>query len=216
MGHDTRKIEFLVGHALLRVEAGQVLNLAPSQVPLDFPERQKPRLNLPHHFVSVSHRGGLVACALAPGPVGIDVEIREDVKIAAEAVRNYFSDEEKREFELLEEGEKGLWFNQHWALKEAFFKAADFPVMEVARKTAFKVTRKGEILLSTTLEGVAPHEWNFLFSNPRADRLLALACQSQDPFEVVEKDVTFDELIEKNLATCPQAQADTLYIRKRV
>ena len=71
-----RRQERLLAHALHRVVLADALSLPPGELPLYRTPAGQPRLALADLCTSLSHADGIVAIALASGPVGVDVELR--------------------------------------------------------------------------------------------------------------------------------------------
>lgn len=204
IGNDHRKVQYLLGHALLRMEAAGILGKAADQVPLIFKEREKPRLEdlkTPFH-VSLSHCDDRIACVLAPCPVGVDIESLERNTFAAEAVRNFFSEEEEESFDALKDSEKILRFIQLWSLKEAFFKASNHKIMDVFKKAVFEIGPTGKIKFDPRLPSIKTSEWQFQFLNPRPTRILALAIHSSKKIKIHEERITVETLLEKVVGMC--------------
>ena len=78
IGHEQRQIEYLVGHALLRLKVSETLGSRPGELLLRWKGEKKPILKGLGHFVSLSHKKDRVVAALAPGPIGIDLEFVEE------------------------------------------------------------------------------------------------------------------------------------------
>ena len=69
-----RRRDRLLAQAIHRVTVAGALGWTPERLPLYRAASGQPRLALPNWHTSLSHADGLIAVALAPGPVGIDVE----------------------------------------------------------------------------------------------------------------------------------------------
>lgn len=195
IGHEGRRIEYILGHALLRLQVSEFLGMEPRQLPLRWVEK-KPVLEGGGQYVSLTHKKGSVAAALAPTPIGIDLEIVEESLYAAEIVRRFFSEGEQETILGLEGAERTLRFTQLWALKEALFKGVDHPIETIFRQTEFEIKKDGGVNFASHLPDLKPSEWQFQFLNPRLSHLLALAVQTRDalPLRVVEKLVSVTDL----------------------
>lgn len=201
IGHEPRRSEYLLGHALLRLQVSQALGLDPKQLPLRWEEGRRPVLEGLDHCVSLTHKNGCVAVALAPAPIGIDLEVVEESRFAAEIVRRFFSEREQEAVLNLEGAERALRFTQLWSLKEALFKATPHPIETIFRQTEFAIKKDGGVLFASPLPDLKPSEWQFQFLNPRPRHILALAVQSREPPRVIEKHVPVAEIVPGTRAT---------------
>ncbi len=124
LSNRSRQIQYLLGHALARFKAASLLNLFPQNVPLIFEEGGKPRLegNSGWHC-SLSHTSELIAWAMAPFPVGVDLEGERVIKNPLKIARRFFSTTEVAELESLDEMAQQKRFRQIWCLREALYKA---------------------------------------------------------------------------------------------
>ncbi|RDJ23562.1 hypothetical protein DWF00_18900 [Bosea caraganae] len=101
----------------------QQFGLEPGSVKLDHDERGRPLLAQPAGtglHLSLATRGGLVAVALAHGPVGIDVE---RIDLATEPPLAMLHPQEREALLALPESARPLAFAQLWSAKEAYVKA---------------------------------------------------------------------------------------------
>ncbi|KOU42032.1 hypothetical protein ADK55_26990 [Streptomyces sp. WM4235] len=120
---------FLVAHVCLRALLGERLGAAPGRLLI---EREpcagcggphgRPYLpGRPVHF-SLSHAGDLVLVALAPVPVGVDVEPERDASLIGDTV-DALHDVERAELLGLPARARGAAFARCWARKEAALKS---------------------------------------------------------------------------------------------
>lgn len=123
MGSAHRRRQFLAGHWLARVVAGGVLGIEVDGCTLVRADDGSPRLQVDGRdsdwHVSLSHSGDWIACALAPAPVGVDLEMprrRRDLLALAQFA---FSPDECRRLAALSEPDRGDEFHRLWSLKEA-------------------------------------------------------------------------------------------------
>jgi len=125
MRSEIRRRQYLAGHWLIRCLAAEVFGGAASQWLLTASAEGAPILQSAAHNAgqaipaSLSHSTGWVAAALAPFPVGIDLECeskpRELLALADEA----FSPAECAQLRSLPAGELAATFYLYWTLKEA-------------------------------------------------------------------------------------------------
>lgn len=135
MQHAARRQEFMACRRALRHLLAMGNNTPAGDWRLDAPEGRAPHLNAQHHgaaaaaatHLSLSHSGAWLACAVAPQPVGIDLEVkdiqspgrRDVLALAAMAC----SPGELAQLQALDDGPaRQRHFLQIWSLKEAYFK----------------------------------------------------------------------------------------------
>ena len=76
---------------------------------------------------SLSHSKGVVAVAISPNPVGVDIELIEAPKV--NVFEKVLNDKQLKEFNLLPESEKIEYFITKWANKESVFKSKNLPCL---------------------------------------------------------------------------------------
>ena len=146
MHNPARREEFIACRWALRHLLAAGSDIPASNWRLDAPEGRAPHLNAKHHgaqaaaatHLSLTHSGAWLACAAAPYPAGIDLEVkdlahrgRRDVLALAAMV---CTPGETAQLQALDEGaERQRHFLQIWSLKEAYFKCTgtgvDFSVI---------------------------------------------------------------------------------------
>ncbi|MGV9884735.1 4'-phosphopantetheinyl transferase family protein [Streptomyces sp. NPDC003379] len=112
---------FVIAHAATRIIVGAQLGRAPDTVRFERGRWGKPAVagvEQPHF--NLSHSGDLALLALAPRPVGVDVEEARTDLDGARLARRFFPEEER---ELVESGGRNA-FTRLWVRKEACVKAA--------------------------------------------------------------------------------------------
>jgi 4'-phosphopantetheinyl transferase len=115
--------DYALAHALLRQSLASTGNHAAADWQFTKDERGRPGLANGQLVFSLSHTRGLVACAVSTvGQVGIDVEAVRPIE-AAQIADDFFSPEERRQFESLGTQAAALRFFDYWTLKEAYAKA---------------------------------------------------------------------------------------------
>lgn len=91
---------------------------------LEKDERGKPYLSGHEEiYISISHSGGLAACAVADSPVGVDLEERKERPGQARILRKFHVGE-REWLEVQPEKEQTEAFYDLWVRKESFLKAA--------------------------------------------------------------------------------------------
>lgn len=134
MQHPARRQEFIACRYALRHLLAMAHGTTADHWRLDAPEGRAPHLNAQHHgeeaagstHLSLSHSAAYLACAAAPHPVGIDLEVkdlhasRRDVLALAGMA---CTPGELAQLQALEDGSVRYGhFLQVWSLKEAYFK----------------------------------------------------------------------------------------------
>jgi 4'-phosphopantetheinyl transferase len=127
----TRRMEFIAGRRLARQLLATVYAGAPEQWQMSAPESGRPTVIGPagvRPYVSLSHSGGHVACAVAPHPLGLDLEcdirprdfltLADVICTTAEAARLRAADQCAR----------ARLFYECWTLKEAWLKSRGEPL----------------------------------------------------------------------------------------
>ncbi|MGW7077323.1 4'-phosphopantetheinyl transferase family protein [Streptomyces sp. NPDC054866] len=112
---------FVIAHAAARIIIGERLGRAPASVRITRGRWGKPvvaGVEQPHF--SLSHSGEMALLALAPRPVGVDVELARASLDVMRLARRFFPEEER---ELVERGGHDA-FTRLWTRKEACVKAA--------------------------------------------------------------------------------------------
>jgi 4'-phosphopantetheinyl transferase len=112
----------LLGELLARYLIASRLMVSSKEIEFKVGPNGKPELqeNVTLHF-NISHSGQWVVCAIAPVPVGIDVERIRPVK--PELAERFFTTKEFNNLQTLPEEERTVKFIELWTLKESFLKA---------------------------------------------------------------------------------------------
>lgn len=123
MSSPGRRRQFLAGHWLARVAAGEYLRVEIDGCSLVQADDGSPRLQVDDRdsgwHVSLSHSGEWVACALAPSPVGVDLELPRRQRDIAGVAAFAFSPEECERLAALPDDSRADEFHRLWSLKEA-------------------------------------------------------------------------------------------------
>lgn len=127
MAVPARRAEFIAcRYALRLLLAGEEAEVA--RWSLDAPAGQPPRLSADQGaglHLSLSHSHGWIACAMAPEPVGVDIEVvtRTPASAVADLAQLACTPAERAELDqIADEGQRHRRFVQLWSLKEAWFK----------------------------------------------------------------------------------------------
>lgn len=119
-------------------------------------------------FVSIAHRGDVVACALADAPVGVDIEIEGRLRgAAADHAPFVLSPGEAPEFASTPAADRAAFVLARWTLKEAWAKQAGrgLALGEMRDLTAHALPDGGNARLWTAQPLVValccdtPHDW---------------------------------------------------------
>jgi 4'-phosphopantetheinyl transferase len=176
--------QFLVTRALQRsVLSSYSAGVAPEAWRFEIAEHGKP--SLAPDFAgaglnfNIAHSAGLVVMAISrTHAVGVDVEHVGARRVPFNVAQRYFSAEEARELEQLDESERRMRFFALWTLKEAWLKATGQGVAGGLGRVRF--TFESVIDASgAAVDGDDPLSWRFWQSMPSPDYLLALALRSE-------------------------------------
>jgi 4'-phosphopantetheinyl transferase len=121
-----RREQFVAGRWLARQLLATVCGGTPAQWRLSAPEHGPPLIEqgpggiYPH--ISLSHSGDYVACAIAPVPLGLDVEAPRRVRDWAALVGAICNAREATQWRLTSAAEQEALFYEYWTLKEAWIK----------------------------------------------------------------------------------------------
>lgn len=137
IGSSRRRRQFVAGHWQLRRTVAAWREGDPRRVRVEVEASGAPSLAAETggqgFRLSLSHSGDLVACAVADGPVGVDVELargRPNLQALVEAV---CTAGERRRWQASEPGSRLAHFYAMWTLKEAWVKRGRGSAMPMAR-----------------------------------------------------------------------------------
>lgn len=118
-----RREQFIAARWLARWLLGQALGGTPRDWELNAPVDAPPSVTgRPELFLSVSHSGAWVACALASEAVGLDLEAPRRERDIASLIDVCCTPGEQAWFAGLEEGARSSLFYELWTVKEAWLK----------------------------------------------------------------------------------------------
>jgi 4'-phosphopantetheinyl transferase len=170
-----RRLSWLGGRALLLDALEAVLGEADPAALVTGDEGGVRYLAAELHL-NLSHSGDFFAVALAPLPVGVDLERRRPRAVAGQAARLFCTREAARLAEL--GGDTQLEaFYRLWTLKEAACKAAQLSVWDGLRHACFDMD-EGRARLEAPFP---PGEWHFLHTAFPSHWQLAAALRGGDP-----------------------------------
>ena len=168
-----RRQTWLAGRALMLAALEQTLGAADPAALLTEPHGG-PRYAAADIQLNLSHSGGLLVAALAPSPVGIDVERPRERAVVQEAAR-IFCPEEAAALAAMPEHARLMRFYTLWTLKEAACKAAGLTVWDSLRRACFEL-EAGRCRVGPPFP---PGPWGFLHAGLAPDWRLALAWQGE-------------------------------------
>jgi 4'-phosphopantetheinyl transferase len=118
-----RRASFLAARWQARWLLAQAFGGGPDDWCLDAPHDAAPRvLQRPDLILSISHSGDFVASALAPRPVGLDLEQPRPGRDIPGLVALCCTRSERALFDVLPPEEREAWFHELWTVKEAWLK----------------------------------------------------------------------------------------------
>lgn len=144
-----RRRQYLAGHWLLRAMASETHGGDATEWRFEADEDPRPRLRHADGrllWASLSHSGEQLAAAIAPAPVGLDLERPRKPRDYVAIARFLFSPEEAGQVEAAEEGSaREQVFHLYWALKEARGKRGGEGLQpsQARRVTAFRADHAG-------------------------------------------------------------------------
>lgn len=118
--HPAAREHFRRGRLAVRSLLAVTLGCHPREVAFAVSADGKPLCDGVHF--NVSHTAGLVAVAVGPVPVGIDVETTDAGRDIAGLVNRFFAPEERAQFAALPERLRRSAFLRGWTCKEALLK----------------------------------------------------------------------------------------------
>ncbi|MCV2368088.1 4'-phosphopantetheinyl transferase family protein [Roseateles oligotrophus] len=120
--HPQRRRSFLAGRQLARAVVARWPSLIQPGLLVD--EQGCSRIeHQPGLFVSISHSGDWVACAIADAPIGVDIENLSRIRDFEALARMVHSPAQCRAIaEAAAQADSAQQFYQWWTLKEAWFK----------------------------------------------------------------------------------------------
>ncbi|MBB5516314.1 4'-phosphopantetheinyl transferase [Rubricella aquisinus] len=128
--------DYVMAHALLRRELARAVDRAPASIPLTTDAKDKPVLLGAGPAFNLSHCDGLVAVALGPRALGVDVEsVGTDTQ--AEIWDQVLHPDERRWLAGLPAAAQPYAFRQFWTLKEAVLKADGIALRQDPRALCF-------------------------------------------------------------------------------
>ena len=181
--HVPDRRDFGAAHALLRTTlSGYAPEIAPRDWRFERNAFGKPAIvagqaGHPALTFSLTHTGGIVACAVARGPdVGIDVERTGRVTDPAAIAHRYFAASECEQLAACSAEEYPMRFVEFWTLKEAYVKALGRGLSLPLASFAFEFDGASGLRCR-------PHDgavgWHFHLSSLAADVRLAVATRGE-------------------------------------
>ena len=179
--------QFVVGRSLLRRALAHSLRASPCEIELTTRGDGKPVLAdsaIGLHF-NVSHSGGWAAIALAPRPVGVDLESMREITNERDLVERFFAPDECEQYRSLAEDVKRIGFLRGWTCKEAVLKAVGSGMREVdACAVCLDPTQPPRVIQFAGRP--AGERWGLATWNPAADMVAAVAIEGYERVELSE------------------------------
>jgi 4'-phosphopantetheinyl transferase len=176
-----RALEFLAGRALARAALSRVTGIAAADIPIHVDEAGQPAVaatvaGAPRF--SIAHCRGLVACALAPVPVGVDAERADRIPDAVAFSRRHFRPGEASR--IGRAAAPAVAAVRLWSLKEAFSKAVGLGLRLPLDATDFDRfdTEKPTILAVPGAFGAAA-SWRCAIADRGGDIVLAVVVRTE-------------------------------------
>lgn len=172
---------YCTAHAGLRVLLAAALCVEPLDIAFTLAPNGKPALDPAWHgkaasealHFNISHTRGMVAVAIAPVPVGIDVEPVRHLADMRALVTTHMAPEALQAYDsTLEEAARIELFFRYWTLGEAFIKATGLGLDQGLDTFAF--TAEGEPRLTRVTPGWGtPARWNLGLARSTPERIPA-------------------------------------------
>ena len=174
-------LRFVTGRALLRNVLAAECSLDPTAVQLTRGDDRRPVLTMggasPPPYFSVSHAGEWIAVALAPIPVGVDVERIGGVELDIGLLEAVCTSRERRILLSLPTVRRTQYFTRLWTRKEAVVKASGdrrLDLIDVSR-TRVRGTSGTEQWRARN-EPCCGQGYEFAWATTRTSRLQVNAC----------------------------------------
>lgn len=181
---DAHRHQYLVAHAVVRTTLAARLGISPGELRFSVGEHGKPALasqgaDRPVHF-NLSHTDGLVACAIGPTEIGVDVEHEDRRVTVVDVARSVFSPLEQETLRQLSGADQRRRFFAYWTLKESYIKAVGHGLSLPLRSISFHVEprRAPRISFAPPIEDDA-QAWRFALVRITARHPLAVAARSE-------------------------------------
>jgi len=173
-----RRTQAVVGRCLARLALGKYFSCSPGSWRFGVDPMGKPVVVSPlrgaAHF-NISHTTGLVACAAASSPVGLDVEDSSRELISEAVATAVLAPAELAGMGRLPQPSRQRQAYRLWALKEAYVKGIGIGLRAPAAEIGFDL-QKGRPRLNPGAPGTGePNTWSFWSLEPTRSHVLALA-----------------------------------------
>ena len=190
--------DYTAAHALVRRVLATLDGRPPASLPFGTGELGKPYLlaadgTASRWAFSLSHADGMVACAVAGRPVGIDVERLDHAAAVDTLATHVCSAAEIERLEGLEPARRRERFIELWTLKEALLKAAGVGLSFPLDQIGFDI-RPGDAIVLDAPATVDSHAWAFTLFTPGPFHRLAVALRRQGSAAVSVRFTRVDHL----------------------
>ena len=146
---ERKKQEHLTGRALLAFCLNEQFGLTPDQIRIETGEFGKPWLpEYPEVQFNLSHCRGLVICATASVPVGVDCEKMRNISVPL--IRRILTESEQETVlnDAYSNEERNRAFLRFWTLKEAYSKYIGSGITMDFKSVSFALTDTGTVQCS--------------------------------------------------------------------
>ncbi|MEE8343315.1 MAG: 4'-phosphopantetheinyl transferase superfamily protein [Gammaproteobacteria bacterium] len=182
----TDRQSYLVSHALVRRVLSQYAGVDPAQWRFSSNQYGRPEISGPNEVpplrFNLTHTNGLVACLVTlSADCGVDAE-RISARANPRAVaRKMFAETEQRELDKLDGDAFMERFFSYWTLREAYCKARGVSIFHSGKNYFFETTnaQRARIKFDTGY-GCNGNQWQFCFSRPTAEHIVAIAIRASD------------------------------------
>jgi 4'-phosphopantetheinyl transferase len=138
----------LLGELMVRSVISEKLSVQPNKIIINYSEKGKPFTDRNLRF-NLSHSGNWVVAAFGNTTVGIDIEKIKPANFRV--AERFFSDQEKKDLQLLQGNEKLNYFFDLWTLKESYLKLLGKGLTRALN--TFTVKKSGRIIQLEDLSG---------------------------------------------------------------
>lgn len=156
---------FIVAHAALRQVLSWHLEVPAASIRFTHAAHGKPLIEGSSLGFSLSHSGDLAVCAVAAGPIGVDIEVVRHLPDAGALVRRFFARAEAAAYASLPDVHRPHAFFAMWTQKEALLKATGEGLSRSLDSLEIARTELGELIACVDGRRV-DHQWSIRSFEP--------------------------------------------------
>lgn len=172
----THRQRFIAGRAALRSKLAELIGVEPEVLRFGYSAHGKPFLRDSQIHFNLAHSENLALLAMAPCPIGADLERRRPVEFDLLA-RQVFSPGELNAWNEMSASEKTTAFYRLWTRKEALLKALACGIAEHTQHVSVFIDNHSPIDTSA----LNPALWLVQSLNLPPDFSAAIACPAPSP-----------------------------------